>query len=86
MNKRPSIIYTKQIGSKIEFELEVQNEIEILQELNDINAMSEVITVMIQQRTTRVTKATEKPLKWSISSAMVGNGDDTQQTVKAEIC
>ena len=51
MTKRPPRVDTAQIGSKkIEFQLELRNRFETLQELDDIDTMTETITDVIQQR------------------------------------
>ena len=50
------------IGSKkIEFQLELRNRFETLQELDDIDTMSDTITDIIQQSAPRVAKAISKP-------------------------
>ena len=74
---------------KIAFRLELRNRFETLQELDDINTMSENITDMIQQTASRVAKAVYKPHKSRISSPtrvlvtkrreMAGNGDNKQR-------
>ena len=57
MTKRPPRVDATRIGSKkIAFQLELKNGFETLQELDDIDAMSEAITDMIQQSVSRVVK------------------------------
>ena len=69
MTKRPPRVDTTQIGSKkIKFQLELRNRFETLQELDDVDTMSETITDMIQQTALRVAKSINKPLKSMISS------------------
>ncbi|MEG7521681.1 MAG: hypothetical protein M3H12_01060 [Chromatiales bacterium] len=86
MMKRPPRVDSTQIGSKkIEFQLEMRNRFETLQELDDIDIMSKNITDMIQQSVTSVAKAINKQVKPRISSPtralmkkrreMVENGD-----------
>ena len=66
---RPPRVDATQIGSKkIEFELELRNRFETLQELDDIDTMSETITDMIKQIAPRVAKAINTPLQSRISS------------------
>ena len=68
--------------NKIDFEL--RNRLETLQELDDIDTMSETITDMIQQSASIMAKAANKPLISRISSPtlmtkrreMVGNSYD----------
>ena len=56
ITKRPPRVEVAQMGSKkIEFQLEPINRFETLQELDDIDTMSEAITDVIQQRASRVT-------------------------------
>ena len=63
ITKRPPRIDAAQIGSKkMEFQLELRNRFETLQELDDIDTMSETIIDMIQQSVRRVGKAINKPL------------------------
>ena len=63
--KRPPRIDATRIGSKkIEFQLELRNRFETLQELDDIDT----ITDMIQQSTSKVAKAINKPHTSRISS------------------
>ena len=58
MTKRPTRVYATRIGSKkIEFQLELRNRFETLQELDDIDNMSETISEMIQQSAATVAKA-----------------------------
>ena len=67
MIKRPPRVDTTQIGSNnLEFQLQLRNRLETLQELDD--TMSEITTDMIQQSASRVAKAINKPLKSRISS------------------
>ncbi len=50
MTKRPPRVDVTQIGSKmIEFQLKWRNRLKTLQELDDIDTMSETITYIIQQ-------------------------------------
>ena len=97
MAKRPPRVDAAQIGStKIEFQLELRNRFETLQELDDIDTMSETIRVMIQLNSSRVAKTINKPLNSMISSPtralmmkrreMVENGDDKQRIEYTEIC
>ena len=68
MTKRPHRVETAQTGSKkIELQLELRKIFETLQELDDIDTMSETITDMIQQSASRVAKAINKPLKSRLS-------------------
>ena len=58
MTKRPPRVDAAQIVStKIEFQLELRNRFETLQELHDIDTMSETITDMIRQSASRVATA-----------------------------
>ena len=93
----------QRIGSKkIEFQLELRNRFEILQELDDIDTMSETIIYMIQRSASRVAKAISKPHKSRISSPtrarhekrhqhekrreMAENGDIKQRIEYADVC
>ena len=50
LTKRPQRVDVTRIGSKkVEFQLELRNRFETLQELDDIDTISETITDMIQQ-------------------------------------
>ena len=61
MIKTPPRVYVTRIRlMKVEFQCELINRFDTLQELNDIDTMSETITYMIQQRACRVTKAINK--------------------------
>ena len=92
MTKRPPRVDTTQIASKIE----LRNRFLMLQELDDIDTMSEAITDMIQQSASRVPKAINKALKSRILSptralmtkrrVIVEKGDDKQRLQSAEIC
>ena len=62
--KKPPRVDTTQIGSKT-IQLELRNISETLQEIDDIDTMSESIAYMIQQSATRKAKETNKPLKIS---------------------
>ena len=53
---------------RIEFQLELENRFETLQEVADINTMSGAITDMMQQSASREAKAIHKPQKSRISS------------------
>ena len=85
-NWKPRVDATQIGPKKIEFQLELRNRFETLQELYDIDTMCETITDMIQQSASRVAKTINKPLKSRISlptralmtkrREMVGNGDD----------
>ena len=97
MNKRPSRVDATRIGSKkIEFQLELRNRFDTLQELDNLNTTSETITDMTQQSASRVAKAINKPHKSRISSLtwalmtkrqeMAGMGDNKQRIEYAEIC
>ena len=69
MTKRPPRVDAIQmVSKKIEFQLELRNRFNTLHELDDIDAMSESITFMIQQSASRVAKAINKSLKLRISS------------------
>ena len=69
MTQRPQRVDVIQIRSKkIEFQLELRKRFETLQELDDIDTMSETITYNIQQSASRVAKTIDKPLKSRISS------------------
>ena len=58
MTKRPPRVDATRIGyKKSEFQLELRNRFETLQELDDIDTMSEAITVVIQQSASRIAKA-----------------------------
>ena len=80
----------------IEIKLELRNRFETLQELEDIDTMSETITGMIQQSASRVAKPINKQLKSRISSPTrvlvtkrrdtAQNGDDEQRIDYVEIC
>ena len=60
--KRPPRVDDTQIGlTKIEFQLELRNRIDILQELDVRTTMSETTTDRIQQSASRVAKAINKP-------------------------
>ena len=71
------------------FQLEMRNRFDTLQELDDIYIMSKTITGMIQQSTSRVAKAINKPQKSTIPSTtralmtkrreMAENGDNKQR-------
>ena len=57
MTKRPPRIDATRIGSKkIEFQLELRYRFDALQELDDIDIMSEIITDMILKSASRVAK------------------------------
>ena len=97
MTKTPPREDATRIGSKkIEFQLELRNRFETLQELDDINTMSKTITDMIQKSASRVAKAFIKPQKSRRSSPtralmtkwreMAENGDNKQRIEYAEIC
>ena len=90
MTKRPPRLYVTQMGSKkIDFKHELGNRLETLQELDDIDRLSETITCMIQQTLSILAKAINKPQKSGISSPtralmtksreMVENGDDKER-------
>ena len=69
ITKRPQRVVATQIRSKkFEFQLKLRNRFKTLQELDDIDTMSETISDMIQQRASRVSRAINKPLKSRISS------------------
>ena len=69
MTKRSPRVHATRIGSKkTEFPIELRNRFETLQELDDIDTMSEAITHMIQYSASRVAKAINKPQKSRISS------------------
>ena len=53
---------------KIEFQLELKNRFQTLEELDDIDTMSETITDMMQQNALSVAKAINKPHKSRLSS------------------
>ena len=97
MTKRPPAVDATQIGSKkIEFQLEFRNRFETLQELDDIDTMSETITYVIHHSASKMAKAINKLSKSMISSPtrtlmtkrreIVENGDDKQRVKYAEIC
>ena len=99
MTKRLPRVDATRIGSKkIEFQIELRNRVEIIQELDDIDTMSEAITDIIQQSALRVAKTINKPQKSksSISSQtrgmmtkrreMAGKIDNKQRIEYAEIC
>ena len=70
MTQRPPRVDFIQIRSKkIEFQLELRTRFETLQELDDIDTMSETITYKIQQSATRVARTIDKPLKSRILSS-----------------
>ena len=81
-----------QIGSKkIEFQLQLRNRFDTLQEQDDVETMSETTIDMIQECASRVARAFNKPLKSSPTRAlmtkrrkMVENGQDKQQIEYAE--
>jgi len=54
--------------TKIEFQRELRNIFETLQELNDIHTMSQRITDTVQQSATSIVKAFSKPIQWGWSS------------------
>ena len=69
MTKRPPRADATQIVSKkIEFHLELRKRFKTLQELDDIDTMSETIADMIQQGASRIAKNINKPLKSRMSS------------------
>ena len=69
MTKRPPRVDATRIGSnKIEFQLALRNRYETLQELDDIDNMSETISDTIQQSASKVAKVINKPPKSRISS------------------
>ena len=97
MTKRPPTVDAPRIGSKkIEFQLELRNRFETLQELDDIDTMSETVTYIIQQNALRVAKTINMPHQSRISSPtralmtkrreMAENGDNKQRIEYAEIC
>ena len=62
MTKRPPRLDATRIGSKKKnFQLELRNRFETLQELDDIDTMMVSISDMIQQSASRVPKAINKP-------------------------
>ena len=76
--KRPPRVDAAQIGyQKIEFQLELRNRFETLQEQNDIDTMNETITDMIQKSASRVAKVINKPLESRISSPNTSPDDET---------
>ena len=97
MTKRPPRADATRIGSKkIEFQLELRNRLETLQELDNIDTLSKTISDMIQQSASRVAKAINKSHKSRISSPtralmtkrreMAGNADNKQRIEYTEIC
>ena len=71
MTKRLPRVNATRIGpKKIEFQLELRNRFETLQELDDIDTMSETITDIIQQSASRVPKAINRPHKSSPDDEM----------------
>ena len=97
MTKRPPRADATRIGSKkIEFQLELRNHLETLQELDNIDTLSKTISDMIQQSASRVAKAINKSHKSRISSPtralmtkrreMAGNADNKQRIEYTEIC
>ena len=69
MTKRPPRADATQIVSKkIEFHLELRKRFKTLQELDDIDTMSETIADMIQQGASRIAKEINTPLKSRMSS------------------
>ena len=69
VTKQTQRVDATRIGpKKIEFQLEPRNRFETLQELDDIDTMSETITYMIQQSASGLAKATNKPQISRISS------------------
>ena len=61
MTMRQPRVDATQIGSKeVEFQLELRNRFEKLQELDHIDTMSEVITDMVPQTASRVAKANQQ--------------------------
>ena len=86
----PPRVDAARIGSKkIKFKLELRNRFETLQELDDIDTMSESITDMIQQSASREARAINKLHKSRISSTtrtvmtkrreMAENGNNEQR-------
>ena len=97
MTTRPPRVDATGIGSKkIEFQLELRNRFETLQELGDIDTISEAITDVIRQSASIVAKAINKPHKSRISSPtraimtkrreMAENGDNKQRIEYTTIC
>ena len=69
MTKRPPRADATQIVSKkIEFHLELRKRFKTLQELDDIDTMSETIADMIQQGASIIAKEINKPLESRMSS------------------
>ena len=95
--KRPPREDATRIGStKIEFQLELRNRFETLQELNDIDTMRQTISDMIQQSASRVTMSINRQQNPRIPSPtralmtkrreIAKNGNDKQRIEYAEIC
>ena len=64
MNKRPSRVYSTQLRpKKLELQFELKNRFKILQELDDIDTISESITYMIQQSVVTVASLINEPLE-----------------------
>ena len=89
-NTRPPRVDATRIGlKKIDFQLELSNRFETLQELDDRDTMSETISDMIHLSASRLAKAINTPHKSRISSLtrvlmtkrrqMAGNGDNKQR-------
>ena len=81
MIKTPPRVHATRIGSKkIEFQHELRNQFKTLQELDDIDNMSETITYVKSRISSPTQALMTKPRE------MAENGDNKQRIEHAEIC